>query len=111
MHARYGAVRGAGLLRVEFAAYVGERVFFQRNRRIAALLRAVVHQTVLTNVEVARAGTTAPLIGTAQRDVVLEGIHPCEAALLKVLHLVIHAPLFVVQRLHLSRTIVNDSYS
>ena len=36
------------------------RVFFQRNARIAALLRAVVHQAVLADVQVAASGAAPP---------------------------------------------------
>src|ERR1035438_1824171 len=85
MHARYRAMGRARLLRMELAAQIGQRVFLQRNGRIPALLRAVMHQPVLANVEVARSGATAPLIRAPQRDVVLKRIHPREAALLEVL--------------------------
>src|ERR1019366_4893552 len=61
VHARYRAMRRARLLRMELTAYIGKRVFLQRNARIPALLRPVMHQPVLANVEVARPGATTPL--------------------------------------------------
>src|SRR5208337_1742718 len=95
---------------MELAAYVGKRVFLKRGTGIAALLRAVMHQAVLANVEVARSGAAAPLIRTPQRDVVLKRIHAGKAAFLQSLHLVVHAAFFVVQGLQLARAVVNDSY-
>jgi hypothetical protein len=41
---------------------VGARVFLEWDGRISALLRAVVHQTILANIKVAAAGAAAPLI-------------------------------------------------
>src|ERR1035437_3409570 len=99
----------ARLLRVELAAQIGNRVFLQRNARIAALLRAVMHQAVFADVEIACSGAAAPLIGAAERDVVLKGIDASEAAFFQSLHLVVHTPFFVVQGLHLPRAVVNDS--
>src|SRR5580704_18308595 len=110
MHARYGAMRSTRLLRLELAAYIRNCVFLQRNPRIAALLRAVMHQAILANVEIARSSATAPLIGKAQRDVVLEGIYTGKAAFLQPLHFVVNALLVVVQRLHLPRAVVDDPH-
>src|SRR5580698_6957199 len=103
-------MRSAGLLRIKLAAYIGPRVFLQRNGRISALLRAIMNQAILADVEVARSSATAPLIGTAQRDVVLESIHTGKAAFLQSFHLVVHALLLVIQGLHLPRTVVDDSH-
>src|ERR1700691_3195124 len=111
MHARYRAMRGARLFCIELAAYIGKRVFFQRNGRIPTLLRAIMHQPILANVEIAGSGTTAPLIRTAERDVVLEGIHPRKAAFLQSLHLVVHTLLVIIQGLNLPRAVVDDSHS
>lgn len=48
-----GAVGCAGFLSKEFAADVGGGVFGQRDARVAALLRAVMDQAVLADVEIA----------------------------------------------------------
>jgi hypothetical protein len=72
VHAGDRAARRAGFGGVVFAADIFERVFHQRLGRVAALLRAVVHQAVLADIEVARAGAAAPVILFAVRDVVLE---------------------------------------
>src|SRR5271157_5890483 len=109
VHARYRAMRRARLLRLELAAQIGKRISLQRNARVPALLRAVMHQPVLANIEVARPGPAAPLVRAAQRDVVLKRIHPRKAAFLQSLHLVVHAPFFVVQGLQLPRVVVNDA--
>src|ERR1700741_2659100 len=87
-----------------------DRVFLQRDAGITALLRAVMHQAVFANVEIARAGPATPLIRPSQGDVVLEGIHAREAALLQLLHLMIDAPLFVAQGLQLSGAVMDDSH-
>src|SRR5216683_4804093 len=99
MHTRDRAMRRARLLRMELAAHIGNRVFLERNGRIPALLRAVMHQAVLANIEVARPGAAAPLIRAPQRDVVLKRIYAREATFLQSLHLVVDAPFFVVQGL------------
>src|SRR5580704_589420 len=99
----------ARLLRFELAAHIGQRIFLQGNPRIAALLGAVMHQPLFANIKVARSRTAPPLIRTPQRYVVLERIHSCETALLQILHLVINALLFFIQRLNLPRAVMNNS--
>jgi len=70
-----------------------------------------MHQPVLANVEIPRAGTAAPLVGAALSDVILEGVHPGEGALLQRFHLMVDAALFIAQRLQLSAAIVDDPNS
>src|SRR6185312_5429678 len=76
-----------------------------------ALLRAVMYQAVFANVEVARASPAAPLVGTPLGNVVLEAVDAGEAALLHRLHLGVHPPLIIIQRLQLPRPVMNDSDS
>ena len=76
VHAADRAVRRARLRRRELAADVVDGVALERHARIAALLRAVVHQAVLADVEVARAGAAAPLVRLAVGQVVLEAANP-----------------------------------
>ena len=53
----------------------------ERNARIAALLRTIMHQAILADVEVARAGAAAPVVLLAARDVVLKSIDAREGLL------------------------------
>src|ERR1700676_4629257 len=94
VHARNRAIRCAAFFGEIFAAHVVAGVGCERHAGIAALLRAVVDQSVFADVEVAGAGSAAPIIRQAFRDVVLEGIDASEAALLPRLHLVVDAALF-----------------
>src|SRR5580704_15780709 len=102
-------MRGTALLGEIFAAHVVSGVGCERHSGIAALLRAVVHQPVLTDVKVACPGAAAPFVRQALRNVVLESVDPGEAALLPRLHFVINAALFVVEWLHLSAAVVNNA--
>src|SRR5579862_8010827 len=94
---------------MKFAAQVCNRIFRQWNAWISTLLRAVVHQAVFANVEIAPASAATPLVRLPQGNIVLKRIDARKAAFLQALHLVIHPALFVIQRLHLSSAIVNDS--
>ena len=109
VHAGNRAVRRAAFFREVFAADVVAGVGFERNAGIAALLRAVVHQAVFADVEIARAGAAAPVVRLALRNVVLESVDAREAALFHGLHLVIDAALFFAERLQLAAAIVDDS--
>src|SRR5438128_113152 len=102
------AVWGARFLRHKFAAYVRERIFLQRDGRVPTLLRAVMHQPVLTDVEVTSSGTAAPLVGTPQRDIVLETVYAREAAFFQRLHFVVNPPLLISEWLQLTLTVVDD---
>src|ERR1700685_593439 len=109
MHARNRAVGRASFFRKKFAANVVARITGQRHARIPALLRAVMHQPVFANIEISRTGAASPLVGQALRNVVLKSVDARKAALLPRLHLVINAPLFLAQRLHLPAAIVYDA--
>src|ERR1051325_29640 len=86
-----------------------EGVVLQRNRGIATLLRAVVNQPVLADVEIAGSGSASPIVGFAFGDVVLERVHASEAALFEALHLVVDPALLIGERLQLAATVVNDA--
>src|ERR1700728_1564610 len=92
-----------------FATHVVARVSRQRYAGIATLLRTVVHQPVLADVEITCSGAAAPVVGKTLRNIVLEGVDAGEAALLPRFHLVVDAALFVIQRLYLTAAVVNDS--
>lgn len=103
-------MRGARFFGVKLAPQIGDCVFFEGNTRIAALLRAVMNEPILADIKIAAAGAAAPLIRAPEGDVVLKCIYACETAFLERLHLVVDALLFGIQRLHLARAIVDDSY-
>ena len=58
-----GAVRRAAFRGEELALDVIGSVVGKRNAWVAALLAAVVHQAVLADVQVTRAGAAAPIVG------------------------------------------------
>ena len=68
-----------------------ERVFLQRNAGMSALLRAVVHEPVFADVQVARACAAAPVVGFAASEIFLEPIQAAVALLSDVLDLSIIA--------------------
>src|SRR5262245_53801705 len=72
VHAADGAIRGARFDGVVFVFEMGRRVLIQRNRGIAALLGTIMDQSIFTDVEVAAAGMTMPLVRKAASEVVLE---------------------------------------
>src|SRR5579863_4417766 len=109
MHAGNRAMRSAGFLSNVLATDVLQGIFLQRNPRIAALLGAVVHQTILADVQVTRPSAAAPLVRASLGDIVLEAIDAGEAALLHRLHLVIHPLLFFHEWLQLSTAVVNNA--
>ena len=102
-------MRGAGFFCQVFATDVGDGILLEGDSGIAALLRAVVDESVFANIEVARASAAAPLVGPSLRDVVLEGIDAREAALLHAFHLVVNGAFFVLERLNLALAVVNDA--
>src|SRR5208282_6686581 len=81
MNAGDRAMRRAAFLGEEFALPPGLRVLIERNAGVAPLLRAVVHEAVFANVEVARPGAASPFVLAPRGDVVLESIHARERTL------------------------------
>src|ERR1700743_291940 len=80
MHAADGAVRRAGLRGKELPLHVLGSVFAQRNARKTALLRAVMHEAVFADVEVARTRPAAPVVRQALRNRLLKLIEARVAA-------------------------------
>src|SRR5581483_1263485 len=109
VHAGNGAMRGTAFFGEILATDIGNCVFFQRDAGIPPLLRAVMHQPILADVEVARSGAATPLVRTSLGNVVLEGIDTGEAAPLQGLHLVIDAALFIAKRLQLAFPVMNNA--
>src|SRR5262249_48578699 len=116
MHAADGAIRRARLRRREFPPDVLDRVAFERHAWMAALLRTIVHETVLADVQVARAGATAPLVRLAVRQIVLKAANP-RIEILEDLpgpvdrrrHLVVDLALGRSERLEAARAVVDDA--
>src|SRR3954447_22063675 len=79
MYARHRAVRSAALFGEVFTADIGNCVLLERDRRIPALLRAVMHQPVLADIQITGAGAASPLVRLPEGDVVLKRINPGEA--------------------------------
>src|ERR1700716_3274506 len=102
-------MRRAGFFAEVLAADIVPGVGCERNRRITALLRAVMHQSVFADVEITGAGTAAPVVGQPLRDVVLKSVDSGKALLFKRLHLVVDVALFVAERLQLATAVVDDS--
>ena len=71
-------MRRAALFRQIFAPPLLVGVFRERDAGIAALLRAVVDQAILANVEVARPCAAAPVVLPPRRNVVLKTVHARE---------------------------------
>src|SRR6185369_4547395 len=109
MHARNRAMWGARFFRDVFTADVGGCVVFQRNSWVAALLRTVVNQAVLADIEVTRAGAASPLIRAPLRDVVLESVDAGETALFHGFDFLVNLLLFVVEWFQLAAAVVNNS--
>src|SRR5271169_2169062 len=109
MHARHCAVRSTALFGEKLAANVGHGVFLQGYRRIATLLRAVVHQAIFADVQVTRTRPAAPLVWPAVGNVVLEPVEARVIMLLELLHFQKDIALIFAERLELSFAIVNDA--
>ena len=67
MNARNGAEWRAALGTRRFAPDVVQRVLFERNARPPALLRAIMHQPVLTDVQEPAAGAAMPIVRKSSR--------------------------------------------
>ncbi len=109
MHAGDRAEGRAGFLRHVFPPDVFDSVIFQRLSRKAALLRTVVHQAVLANIEIARAGAATPIAGAPVGDAFLEIVDPGEVPLLKFFHLDEYFTLTIGERAKLAVTVVDNA--
>src|SRR5215470_11784722 len=72
LYAGNGAARAAELVGQVFMSAHFRCVLLQRNSRIAALLRAPMHEAVLADIQVARTRTAAPSVFPCARNVVLK---------------------------------------
>src|SRR5262249_28750089 len=99
VHAGNSAVRRARFFGNKFTANILNAVLLQRNCRISALLRAVMDQSILTDIQVSRPGTTAPVVWTPVGNRLLEMIEARVIPLLKFFHLQVHFALFRLKRL------------
>ena len=78
---------------------------------MAALLRAPVHQAILADVQIARAGAAMPLVRLAVREFLLEPIVVCEIQqrLAETGDFLQDRPLSIVERRQAAVLIVDDS--
>src|ERR1019366_463351 len=76
VHATDGAVRRATLLGQELTLHVRPAVLSQWNARIATLLRAVMHQPELADVEITPASAAPPVIRLPVGDRFLKMVEP-----------------------------------
>ena len=88
MHARNRAERRARFLGAVFAMNTLAVVVGERYAGETTLLRAVVHEAFLADVQVAPASTTAPVVGLLRGEVRLEAlIEACDAEAVELLEL------------------------
>src|SRR5438876_1121766 len=95
-----GAMGSAGLFREVLTIHIGERVFLERNTGITALLRAIVNQAILTDIEIAGTCTASPIVRFASREIFLEPIEAAVALLTVGFDFLIDAFLAAIQRFH-----------
>src|SRR6516165_449275 len=74
MHARNGAIGRAGFRAGGFAFEIFDSVALERDSGLTALLRAVVDQAVLADVEETSAGPAVPAVGQTSRDILLKTV-------------------------------------
>src|SRR5215472_8945213 len=86
VHAGDSAKRRATLLRKVLAANIGQRILGKRLGRKTALLGTVVHEAVLTHIEITRSSAAAPGARAAVRDIVLKAVDLRKILLLEALH-------------------------
>ena len=106
----HGATRGAAFFGKKLAVALLVRILHQRNAGIAALLGAIMDQTVFANVEVARASAAAPVVFFTARDVVLEFIDAREGLFFERDNFLEDFLLARSQRLQLAVMVVQDSH-
>ena len=78
LHTGNGTEFGTGLFSIELDFHVLAGVFSQRNPRISALLRAIMHQAVFADIQIACTNTPAPVVLTSVGQLVLTLIEPAE---------------------------------
>src|SRR5207244_7232454 len=84
MHAGNRAMGCAAFFCEILATDICNRVLLQRNRGIAALLRAIVHQSGFANIQLSGAGPAVPPRCWPQRSVVLKGVQRRQYAVLEL---------------------------
>ena len=78
MHAGNGATRRASFLGHKLALALLVGIFQQRNARITPLLRTIMNQAVLANVQIPCAGAATPIVLQSLCYVVLKLINASE---------------------------------
>src|SRR5262245_44303314 len=102
-------MRRACLLRKVFAIDILKSIFLKRNAWVATLLRTVVHEAVLADVEISGPGTASPIVRFSGCQVFLKPIEPGIALLTVALDLPINAFFLAVQRLHCPGPVMDNA--
>src|SRR5262245_53883535 len=84
-------------------------VFFERDAREAALLRAIMDEAVFADVEVTRARAAAPVVRPGVSQVVLKLIQPSELLLTAPPQLFVHLFLDSAERFQLTVPVMNHA--
>src|SRR5450432_210060 len=109
MHAGNRATRCASLLGDKFTLALFVGVLQQRNSGITALLRTVMNQFVLANIQIARAGAATPIVFESLGYVELEFIDARERSFFQGDDLVENFLLARTERLQLAVVVVENS--
>jgi len=109
MNAANRAQRSAALAAVILPLQIVRTILLERDTRMPSLLRTPVHETVLTDVQVTRARSTAPLVSLPFGDAVLKPVQPRVIFVSEFLDLLKDALLFFRKRLESSINVVNHA--
>ncbi len=102
-------MRRATLLGAVFAADIRERILGNGNPRVSPLLRAIVHQPVLADVEISCASPALPVVRYAIGNLVLELVQPRVALLRQMPNPVEDIPFQLAEWLELTTTVMDDT--
>src|SRR5881394_1724010 len=99
----------ASLFRKVFTLDVGEGVFLKRNSGVTTLLRAIVDEAVLTDVQIARPREAFPVIRLAASQFFLEPVEAAVALFAIALDFAIDPFFTSIQGFHRTGAIVNNA--
>lgn len=110
LHAGDRAKGRAGLASVIFMPHVLPGVLLKGDGRVTALLRAVVDQAVLTDVQIAAAGAATPLPWNSTGDILLEPVEAGIRTLPQTHNLLENFLLLWAERLELSAVVMQNAH-
>ncbi len=109
VHTTDSAIRRAAFFSQEFALNICRGVLRERDAGVATLLRAIVHQAKLANVEISSARSTPPIVGLTVGYCFLKMIEARVTAARQLAYAIPDRALRFAQRLQLATAIVNNS--